>query len=158
MNPTVTGVRNSPAVSASRQSCHTVMARPYHRSGLASAQGCFIEASARAIAATVMTAPTEPPNVYIAAACCAIAAASICGWPGPFRSRKYPMALAVKKPARLAPPAAATIIGRGQAGRIWSVSVGVHPQVDGMIEGQLGRRVFEPLPSRRSDEPNDRRR
>ncbi len=68
------------------------------------------------MAATVITAPTDPPETPdMANSLLRTASASIRGWPDSVASKKYPMMLAVKKPARLAPPAAATIMGRGQS-------------------------------------------
>ena len=59
-----------------------------------------------------MTAPTElPDTLEIANSRLRMSPAAT---PSP-PSISLPMALAVKKPARLAPPDAATMIGRGQA-------------------------------------------
>ena len=79
--------------------------------------GCFICAPARVNAATVITAPGAlPESAEIAKIRLRIFAASR-GWPcDEWRSgliEQSPMTLAVKKPARLAPPAPTIITGLG---------------------------------------------
>src|SRR6186713_1899368 len=108
------GVMKSPAISASRQSRQLLIFSPYQSVGVGLAQGCFVSAFARANAATLIAAAGALPDtaeiakmrlriLFASSAppCCA-----------PLSSRS-PMTLAVKNPARLAPPEPTMMIGLG---------------------------------------------
>src|SRR6185437_13580325 len=110
------GVRKSPAISASRQSRQLLIVSPYQRPGLRLAQGGFVSGFARASAATLIAAAGAlPDTAEIAKMRLRILPASSVPPCCAALSSRSPMTLAVKNPARLAPPAETMMMGLGHA-------------------------------------------
>src|SRR5439155_10430258 len=96
----------SPDIKASRHDLQSWILSPCHNSCVVLRHGC-LPASEADSAATAITAPTALPDTAEIANSWLPTEGDCC------RSSTWPMTLAVKKPARLAPPAAATMMGRG---------------------------------------------
>src|SRR4026208_2389703 len=105
------GVRKSPAISASRQSRQLLILSPYQSVGVRITHGCLVSVPARANAATLIAAAGAlPDTAEIAKMRLRILLASSAPPCCAALSSRSPMTLAVKNPARLAPPAGAMLL------------------------------------------------
>src|SRR5580704_1182818 len=107
------GVRKSPDIRLSRQPRQFSILSPYQSENFCCLQGKCVSGPPAPSAATVMTAPTELPETLEMANSRLRSPVASSPWAEAL-SNNSPSMLAVKNPARLAPPDAATMTGRGQ--------------------------------------------
>src|SRR5262249_39532592 len=112
--PKNTALRKSPLVKASKQSCQLPTLTPHHCATGRSPHGWLAASVLASSAAVTITAPTEPPETLEIANKRLRISFSVRPWSLALSIRR-PMTLDKKKPARLAPPELAPMIGRGQA-------------------------------------------